>query len=194
MTSEHGLIEALEPVARVLQSLDIGFFIGGSVASSFHGAARSTMDVDVVADLSLENVEPFISQLGKEKYYVSQAAIEDAINRSSCFNVIHLASSFKVDIFILKSRKFDKSSMNRAALGKIDFQSEFQVPIASPEDTILSKLEWYRLGNEISQRQWDDVVRVMKILGNKVDQDYLEHYAIELTVSDLLQKLLAELT
>ncbi|MFK7766257.1 MAG: hypothetical protein AB8B55_03360, partial [Mariniblastus sp.] len=78
-------------------------------------------------------------------------------------------------------------------LGKVDLQSEFQVPIASPEDTILSKLEWYRLGNEVSERQWDDVVRVMKILGNKVDQDYLEHYAIELAVSNLLQKLLAEL-
>ncbi len=192
MTSEQGLIEALEPVATVLQSLDIRFYVGGSVASSFHGAARSTMDVDLVADLSRENVEPFISRLGNENYYVSQAAIEDAINRSSCFNVIHLASSFKVDIFIFKSRNFDKSSMNRAAPGKIDSQSEFQVPIASPEDTILSKLEWYRLGNEVSERQWDDVVRVMKILGNKVDQDYLEHYAIELAVSDLLQKLLAE--
>lgn len=193
MNSDQGLVEALEPVARVLYSLDIRFYIGGSVASSFHGAARSTMDVDLVADLSLENVEPFVNQLGKEEFYVSQAAIEDAVNRSSCFNVIHLASSFKVDIFILKSRNFDKSSMNRAALGKVDLQSEFQVPIASPEDTILSKLEWYRLGNEVSERQWDDVVRVMKILGNKVDQDYLEHYAIELAVSDLLQKLLAEL-
>lgn len=193
MTSDQGLIQALEPVARVLQSLGIRFYIGGSVASSFHGAARSTMDVDLVADLSLENVGPFIGRLGKEEYYVSQTAIEDAINRSSCFNLIHLASSFKVDIFILKSRNFDKSSMNRAALGKVDLQSEFQVPIASPEDTILSKLEWYRLGNEVSERQWDDVVRVMKILGNKVDQDYLEHYAIELAVPDLLQKLFAEL-
>lgn len=98
MTSNQRLMEALEPVARVLQSLDIRFYIGGSVASSFHGAARSTMNVDLVADLSLKNVEPFIGRLGKEEYYVSQAAVEDAINRSSYFNVIHLASSFKVDI------------------------------------------------------------------------------------------------
>jgi hypothetical protein len=194
MTPDQGLIEALKPIAGIFQSLGIRFYIGGSVASSFHGAARSTMDVDLVADLSLENIEPFIRRLDKEEFYVSQTAIEDAINRSSCFNVIHLASSFKVDIFILKSRNFDKSSMNRAVPGKVDLQSEFQVPIASPEDTILSKLEWYRLGNEVSERQWDDVVRVMNILGNKVDQDYLEHYAIELAVSDLLQKLLAELT
>ena len=193
MTSDQGLLEALEPVARILQSLDIRFYVGGSVASSFHGAARSTMDVDLVADLRLENIELFVSRLGKGEYYVSQAAIEEAVNRSSCFNVIHLASSFKVDIFILKDRNFDKSSMNRAAPVKVDLQSEFEVPIASPEDTILSKLEWYRLGNEVSERQWDDVVRVMKILGHTADQEYLERHATELAVSDLLQKLRAQL-
>lgn len=193
MSSDQGLIEALEPVAKVLQSLGIRFYVGGSVASSFHGAARSTMDVDLVADLSSENIEPFVAQLNKKEFYVSQAAIEDAVNRSSCFNVIHLASSFKVDIFIPKNRDFDKSSMHRAALGKVDLESEFEVPIASPEDTILSKLEWYRLGNEVSERQWDDVARVMKILGDAADQEYLERNAIDLGVEDLLQKLFREL-
>jgi len=194
MSSDQGLIEALEPVARILHSLGIRFYVGGSVASSFHGAARSTMDVDLVADLSAENIEPFISRLNKGEYYVSQAAIEDAVNRSSCFNVIHLASSFKVDIFILKNRDFDKSSMNRATPGKVDLESGFEVPIASPEDTILSKLEWYRLGNEVSERQWDDVTRVMRILGNAADHEYLKRNAAELGVEDLLQKLLRELT
>ena len=125
---------------------------------------------------------------------MSQAAIEDAINRSSCFNVIHLATSFKVDIFILKNRNFDKSSMNRAAPGKVDLQSDYEVPIASPEDTILSKLERYRLGNEVSERQWGDVSRVIKILGDAADHSYLEKHATELGISDLLQKLLGEIT
>ena len=65
------------------------------------------------------------------------------------------------------------------------------VPIASPEDTILSKLEWYRLGNEVSERQWDDVVRVMKILGDHANHKYLMRNAADLNVADLLQKLLA---
>ena len=194
MSTNQGLLEALEPVARIFQSLGIRFYVGGSVASSFHGAARSTMDVDLVADLSSKDIEPFVSRLDEGKYYVSQSAIEDAINRSSCFNVIHLATSFKVDIFILKNRNFDKSSMKRAAPGKVDLQSEFEVPIASPEDTILSKLEWYRLGNEISERQWDDVTRVMRILGNAADHRYLKQHAVELGVSDLLDKLFAETT
>ena len=190
----QGLVEALEPVARILQSLNIGFFVAGSVASSFHGAARSTMDVDVVANLQPAKIQPFVSRLDSEEYYVSQAAVEDAVKRSSCFNVIHLASSFKVDVFILKNRDFDKSSMARALYGKVDVGSGFEVPIASAEDTILSKLEWYRMGNEVSERQWDDVVRVMKILGQNADQEYLMRYAAQLGVADLLTKLIRELT
>ena len=194
MNSDQGLIQALEPVAKILQSLDIEFYVSGSVASSFHGAARSTLDVDLVADLRSEHIESFVSRINNEDYYVSQAAIEDAVNRATCFNVIHVPTSFKVDIFILKNREFDKSSMNRAALGKVDLQSEFEVPIASPEDTILSKLEWYRLGNEVSERQWDDVARVVKILGRTLDREYLKRNAAELGVADLLQKLFRDLT
>lgn len=190
MSDSQGLIDALVPIARIFQQLNVGFFVGGSVASSFHGASRSTMDVDLVADLKLENIEPFVRQVNEEEYYLSQPAIEDAINRSSCFNVIHLASSFKVDIFILKDREFDRSSMSRATPGKVDSQSEFEVPIASAEDTILSKLEWYRLGNEVSERQWDDVTRVMKILGDNANIDYLERNATNLNIADLLQKLI----
>jgi len=194
MSDTPGLIEALEPVARIFQALDIRFFVGGSIASSFHGASRSTMDVDLVADLRPEHIEPFVSRLSNEEFYVSQIAIEDAVSRSSCLIAIHLASSFKVDIFILKDREFDKSSMLRAKPGKVDVESEFEAPIASPEDTILSKLEWYRLGNEISDRQWDDVTRVMKILGSAADHDYLKRNANDLNVADLLQKLMRQLS
>ncbi|MFT7632214.1 MAG: hypothetical protein ACI87E_003264 [Mariniblastus sp.] len=189
MSDNPGLIEALEPVAGILQAMDVGFYIGGSVASSFHGASRSTMDVDLVADLKVKNVDQFVSRLQGE-YYISKAAINDAIARLSCFNLIHLPSSFKVDIFILKNRPFDINSMKRAKFGKIDSENDFEFPIASPEDTILSKLEWYRLGNEVSERQWEDVARVMKILGDQADSEYLVRNAAELKVSDLLQRLL----
>lgn len=188
MSDSPGLLEALEPVAKVLQELGIQFYIGGSVASSFHGASRSTMDVDLVADLKTKDVDRFVSRLQK-KYYVSGPAMIDAIERQSCFNLIHLSSSFKVDVFILKSRPFDVGSMNRAKSGKVDPNSNFEFPIASAEDTILSKMEWYPLGNEVSERQWDDMVRVMKILGDQADRDYLNRHAVELKVADLLQKL-----
>jgi hypothetical protein len=193
MSDDPGLIEALEPVARVLQTMKVRFYIGGSVASSFHGAARSTMDVDLVADLRATDVDHFVKAL-QEEYYVSKAAIVEAISRLSCFNLIHLPSSFKVDVFILKSRAFDISSMNRAQTGKIDSESNLEFPIASAEDTILSKLEWYRLGNEVSERHWEDVVRVMNILGGRADQEYMFGNAVELGVADLLQRLLESTT
>jgi len=188
MSETPGLVEALKPVAKALQSMDVRFYVGGSVASSYHGASRSTLDVDLVADLKRENVELLVEEL-QDEYYVSSSAIIDAIERCSCFNLIHLSSSFKVDVFIFKNRDFDKASMKRAKLGKVDSQSKFEVPIASPEDTILSKLEWYRLGNEVSERQWDDVVRVMKVLGDHANHEYLTRTAANLKVEDLLQKL-----
>jgi hypothetical protein len=188
MSDNPGLVEALEPVAKVLQAMEVNFYIGGSVASSFHGASRSTLDVDIVADLKAKDVNSFFSQL-QEDYYVSKAAIIDAIERPSCFNLIHLSSSFKVDVFILRSRAFDINSMNRAVTGKVDPKRDIEFPIASPEDTILSKLEWYRLGNEVSERQWDDVIRVMKILGDQADREYLNRNAADLNVADLLQTL-----
>lgn len=188
MSDIPGLVEALEPVARFFQAMKINFYIGGSVASSFHGASRSTLDVDLVADLKSKDIDHFVSSL-KDEYYVSKKAINEAITRSSCFNLIHLESSFKVDIFILKGREFDIASMTRAELGKVDPANNLEVPIASPEDIILSKLEWYRMGNEVSERQWEDVTRVMKILGDQADLEYLRRNAVELNVSDLLKKL-----
>jgi hypothetical protein len=188
MSDIPGLVEALEPVARIFQAMRVNFYVGGSVASSFHGASRSTLDVDLVADLKPKDVDPFVSHL-EDQYYVSKDAIRDAIKRLSCFNLIHLGSAFKVDIFILKSREFDKVSMARAELGKVDPTASLEVPIATPEDMILSKLEWYRLGNEVSDRQWEDVTRVMKILGDQADLEYMKRIAVDLNVADLLQKL-----
>ena len=189
MSNLPGLVEALEPVAKIFEAMKINFYVGGSVASSFHGASRSTLDIDLVADLKSKDIIQFVNQL-EDKYYVSKTAISDAVARSSYFNLIHLESSFKVDVFILKHREFDRSSMNRAKLGRVDPKNKLEVPIASPEEMILSKLEWYRLGNEISERQWEDVTRVMKVLGGQADLEYLKRNAVELDVAGLLQKLL----
>ena len=119
MSDIPGLVDALEPVARILEAMNINFYVGGSVASSFHGASRSTLDVDLVADLKPADIDRFVSDL-KDEYYVSKEAIKEAIARLSCFNLIHLESSFKVDIFVLKNREFDKASMTRAEFGKVD--------------------------------------------------------------------------
>lgn len=189
MSNSTELLAALKPVANALTEVGANFFVGGSVASSYHGASRSTMDVDIVANIQKGDVDAFLRLLGEE-YYASESAILDAINRKSCFNLIHYATSFKVDVFVFKGRPFDHQSMKRAIKGQLEFDSDFVAPIASPEDTIVSKLEWYRLGDETSERQWEDITRVLKVLGEKVDLRYLHSAAQELGVKDLLDRLL----
>jgi len=184
------IVAALSPVVRALQSLGIRHYVGGSVASSFHGATRSTMDVDVVAEMNEKAVAPLLQQLGND-FYASEPAIRDAICRKTCFNLIHFPTSFKVDIFISRDRPFDQDCMSRAIVGEIGFAAKLKIAVASPEDTIVSKLEWYKLGNETSDRQWRDVVTVLKLLGEQADLDYLRKAAQSVDVDELLARLLA---
>ena len=121
------------------------------------------MDVDLVAELKLDNVAKFI-ELVEQDFYVSDAAIGEAIKSSSCFNLIHNATSFKVDVFISRNRPFDQDSFVRAEQGEIGGRIKLNVPVASAEDIIVSKLEWFRLGDEASERQWEDVSRVLRLL------------------------------
>ncbi len=182
------LIAALSPVAAALEKHSIPWFVGGSVATSFHGASRSTMDVDLVAELPAELVEELLNELGDE-YYGSHQAAKEAVKRESCFNLIHLPTSFKVDLFISRRRPFDREAMSRATNGKIGDEDGLTVRIATAEDAIIAKLEWYRLGNEQSQRQWQDVTRVLSLLGEQADWEYLKSAAMSVGVADLLQKL-----
>lgn len=189
--SEGGdLVAALAPVVGVLRTLGIRHYVGGSVASSFHGATRSTMDVDLVCELVEESIRPFIAALGND-FYVSGSAVREAVQRKSCFNLIHYPSSYKVDLFISRGRRFDIESMERAEIGRLGTAVFVDVPIATAEDSIISKLEWYRLTNETSERQWEDVSRLLLLLDEQADREYLKRAADSVGVSDLLERLLA---
>lgn len=182
---------AVGPVKKAFESLEIRYFVGGSVASSYHGATRSTMDVDLVAEIDSTQVGQFVSLIGSD-FYASEVAIQDAVERKSCFNLIHNSTSFKVDIFVSRRRPFDLDSMARAVNGELGLENKIEIPIASPEDVIVSKLEWYRLGNESSERQWDDIRRVLRLLGAATDQDYVANAAEAVGVVDLWKKLVDE--
>lgn len=186
------LVAALSPVSAALTKFGIRHYVGGSVASSFHGASRSTMDVDLVADMTDSVVSEFLRCFDKD-FYVSEAAVREAIRRKSCFNLIHLPTSFKVDVFISRQRPFDITAMNRATMENLGDSHVLEIHIATPEDSIISKLEWYRKTNETSERQWDDVTRLMKLLGDAADVDYLRTSAESVGVQDLLERLLSTL-
>jgi len=188
--NEHDdLVAALLPVTTALKQLGVRFFVSGSVASSFHGATRSTMDVDLVAEITKEVVAEFIRCFGDD-FYISESAVREAVDRKSCFNLIHLPTSFKVDIFISRQRAFDLAVMNRATLVHLGDLPSLEVPMATAEDAILSKLEWYRKTNETSSRQWEDVTRLLRLLGETADFDYLKQQAENLEIDDLLTRLI----
>ena len=191
MSDSDDLIDALAPVVAALQKLGIRHFVGGSIASSFHGATR-TKDVDLIAELREEQILPFVNNFGDE-FYLSDTAMRDAVKRRSCFNLIHLPSSFKVDIFVSRGRPFDEGAMSRARLETLGESKSVQVPIASAEDIVISKLEWFRLTNETSERQWEDVSRLLRLLGDDADIPYLRRVSTSVNVDDLLERVLAEI-
>ena len=186
------MIDGITPVMRTLERLGVSYYVGGSIASSTYGIARSTNDADLVADFRLEHLTPFVLQLATE-FYISESAIRSAIEQQSCFNVIHLRTVFKVDVFVLKRREFDQIAMSRLQVRPLYFgEVESFGPIASPEDIVLAKLEWFRKGGEVSERQLLDIKTVLQVQAATIDIDYLWHWSREIEVDDLLLRVLAD--
>jgi hypothetical protein len=179
-------------VTRTLERLGIPYAVGGSLASSLHGVMRSTLDVDIVADMGLEHVQPLVDALSKE-FYADDEMMKDAIEHHSSFNLIHYETAFKVDMFIRKPRAFDQMQLERRKTSVIATDPEESIYVTSPEDTILAKLEWYRMGGEVSDRQWRDISGVVSAREDELDLDYLRKWAKELKVIDLLERALNEM-
>jgi hypothetical protein len=180
-------------VVETLEKLNIPYFIGGSLATAVHGIARATMDVDLVADIQSHQIQSLISSLG-DAFFADELMIHNSVSKGMSFNLIHKETMFKVDIFPSKARAFDRSQFERRIAYLLSDESNQKAYISSPEDNILSKLEWYRIGGEISDRQWQDVLNVLKIQGDRIDKAYLESWASELGVADLLSRALEEAT
>ena len=185
------LSQPLAVVARLASLFDelaISYLVGGSLASSLYGIPRATQDVDLVADISLSQVGSIVTALDHE-FYVDGEMMRAAINGRRSFNVIQLSSMFKADIFVLRDDPWSRQEMDRARPEKLEVSGRaVTVQFASPEDILLHKLVWYRLGNEISDRQWSDVLGILEIQRAVLDNQYLERWAAELKVEDLLQR------
>lgn len=150
-------------VARAFDALQVRYVIGGSIASSMYGIPRSTQDADVVAELRLEHVDALPGLLGNA-FYADVDMIRDAVRRLSSFDVIHLATMFKVDIFVAKLDAWSREELQRGRVERVGEGSDaVAIRFASPEDTILHKLVWYRLGGEVSERQWRDLLGVLTV-------------------------------
>ncbi len=178
-------------VTETLEKLGIPYLISGSLASTLYGMVRTTQDADIVADMRLEHVQPFIISLENE-FFMDEEMITESIGRKSSFNIIHRETMFKVDVFIPSPRPYHQAQLARAQRQTFVAGREVSAKFSSAEDTILSKLEWYRLGGEASERQWRDVLGVLKTRAEALDLDYLRLWSKELQVSDLLERVLKE--
>lgn len=184
-------VEVTLKVTEVFEKLGVPYLIAGSLASTLYGMVRTTQDSDIVAEMRLQHLQPFVSAL-QDEFYLDEEMIAGSIQRNASFNIIHRETLFKVDVFIPHPRPFLQSQLARAQRQTFTFESEVSARFASPEDTILSKLEWYRLGGEVSDRQWRDIMGVFKTRAGELDLDYLRKWAGELNIGDLLERALKD--
>lgn len=173
-------------VAGAFDKLGVRYLVGGSLASSVYGIPRATQDVDLVADLPSTLVDEFCSLL-QDAFYIDGDMIREAIQRKASFNIVHLGTMFKADVFIMKGDSWSREEMSRVREEEIESLGR-SIRFASPEDVLLHKLIWYKLGNEISDRQWGDILGVIRIQGDLLDQEYLDRWADILDISSLLRR------
>ncbi|MGE3176446.1 MAG: hypothetical protein AB7O32_03165 [Vicinamibacterales bacterium] len=162
--------------------------IGGSLAASFAGEPRSTIDIDVVAALEEHQIDALVSEL-EDDFYVDPASLHRAVRAAGSANLIHQPTQLKVDIFIAGGTPLDRQQIARRIQVRL---GERTLHVHPPEDILLQKLRWFRAGGEVSDRQWRDIVGIVRTQGSNLDRAYLVASAPILEVEDLLARALGQ--
>ena len=178
-------------VAAALERCGVRYLIGGSLASSVAGEPRSTLDVDLVVALTQADVAPFLANLG-DGFYADEETLRRAVRARSSANVIHRETSTKVDLFVLGGTPIDDEQMERRVRLQVASAPDRFLYVYAAEDILLQKLRWHRLGNEVSDRQWRDILGIVGVQGHRLDLPYLRRGAHTLGVTDLLDRALDE--
>ena len=184
------LSELLAFLVETFDDLDVRYLVTGSTASIFFGEPRFTNDIDVVLDLDLAKVEQFCRKFPATDYYLSQPAVNEAVQRHSQFNIIHPASGLKVDVMIPDDSPFNQSRLSRVMRETI--ADDVEVCFASPEDVILKKMEYYGLGG--SEKHLRDITGVLKACGDRVDRSYIDVWAERLDLVEIWQAITDRMT
>jgi hypothetical protein len=181
----------VERLADVLDSLGIRYAVGGSLASAFYGTIRFTRDADITVEVFSSVADKFYALL-KDEFYISREAMEDALKSHRSFNVVHFATSFKIDLFVQGSDEFERQLLVRSRMLRLNESSQRDLRVVSPEDIILLKLIWFRETACTSEHQWGDVIGVLGVQGKALDYGYLTTWAKKLGVEALLDRAIAE--
>ena len=170
--------EVFERITTALERAGISYMLSGSFASAYYGSPRSTQDIDLVIEATPKQLQSFIGALPSNAYYADLDAALDAHQHQSLFNVIDLATGWKIDLIIRKSRAFSQEEFRRRQL--VDLHN-ISLLLASAEDVIISKLEWAKLAQ--SRRQIEDVAAILRVRWDSLDQSYLEKWLAELDLN-----------
>ena len=183
------MTSALAQAVAALERAGIDYFVGGSMASIVHGEMRTTQDADIIVRVPSGALSSLAATLDQD-FFVDGEFLADCFAVGSSCNVIHRKTGFKIDFFPLKTREFSKSEMTRASY--VTTADGSRMRIASAEDCVLAKLEWFEKGDRASDRQWRDVLGVMKAVGPALDFAYMRRWADSLGLAELLGRAITE--
>lgn len=166
-------------VLGALETAGIPVMLTGSFASSYHGAPRATQDVDLVIAPTADQLRTFIALLPRDEFYADEGAALEALRLEGQFNLIDLRFGWKVDLIIRKSRPFSREEFDRRRVVELEGAN---VPIATPEDVLIAKMEWARMSE--SARQVEDAARILRVRAAQLDQAYMERWVAELGLEE----------
>lgn len=170
--------DVIERVSAALETAGISCMLTGSFASSYHGAPRATQDIDLVIEPTIEQVRTFVALLPRDEFYVDEAAAVEAVVHEGQFNAIDLRTGWKVDLIIRKSRPFSREEFRRRIPAEVE---GVEVPVATPEDLLIAKMEWARMGE--SARQMEDAAKMLRVRSKELDRGYVDRWVRELDLA-----------
>ena len=187
--SERDPLSVAWTVSQALTRLGVVHTVGGSLAASFAGEPRSTIDIDIVAAIEEFHVAPIVAALSPA-FYIDEISLTRALRERSSTNLIHQATQLKVDLFVAGGTPLDTQQLARRR--SVDVGNGRTLPIHPPEDILLQKLRWYQMGGQSSDRQWRDIQGIIRVQGHRLDRAYLREHAPALGIETLLSDALNE--
>jgi len=184
------LAELLHRVTAALEALDIPYLVVGSMATIAYGEPRFTRDIDVAVRLEKQDIGRLRSEFPEEEFYLSPEAAGEAIEHSGQFNILHPSSGLKIDLMVAGKSEFDESRFSRSR--RLPIGPSSAAVFASPEDVIIKKLEYYRQGE--SDKHLRDIAGVIKVMGDDLDQGYIEAWSRRLNLESLWKRVLEQAT
>ncbi len=163
-------LEVAIAVARAFEAAGVGYFLGGSMASSFQGQPRLTNDIDFVVHLRISQIVALKTTLGPD-FEVDEVALEEAVRHKSSWNIFHLPTVTRVDLFLVKDGEYDAEEFIRRR--EVEVAPGQKLALKTPEDSVLRKLLWFQAGGESQSQQLRDVVEILRVQVGALDDSHL---------------------